>query len=895
MHLLYLSTKILSLLHSSLIIYLALLLLLILLFSIWYKNAADAKMEYNDKIHMIKDIISREITGHKSDLAQVKTYIAEKFNKSLGTIDNAYIERKYIKYCARFWLQETINFLAKLTERESRTIIQKVLNALDDIQALGQIPSPLNQLEYYKLLTKPEHIKCINKEHNKILINQFKKKCLEQIVAYSDSAEKELVFSEIVVDFLSTSENLQLITAELKLKDVCYGKLPFNELLERIMKLEVSVYGKNLTALREVSTCLQQEKDLLLIDKFKEVLCAYIKPTEIEEKGIDGRLVVEVIGKNIVVSEIVKQLENKILKNPNIEEVRFVGADIIHIDADFRKEEWHGKNIVVLTRAIKIHNKVTWDVSGKDNDRTYCEDAGTGEDGHGKQGKDGCPGESGGNVLILVERIENPEQFTIISNGGKGSKGQDGGTGRDGKDGKGITKEDFKVRFPSVVKFASHILIREKLVLETLKKIKDDSMFIREWPPNIEDCFRNSEDCFHNSEGCFIEGKTNQGNEITFSYCHGSFTSCVQAFLLYKGSLGQPGGHGGECGLGGQGGYVGEITVKNLESTQEFNVIISTKQGEEGGRGRGGLYGNHGKNGWDMGYMDYQFWKETQFYGQYENRKLTLEYYRKDRSDRVWCPFKDRYADITPTYIEHKKEKKYEERKSTRQNSDRQHHAQAVRKKNISQSSILAKYSNHLSSIEKSTMQNLWSNLQNTRQQALQAITKNQEQQEEQSTELRIKRHTPYQNKNEHRKGIITAISSTTYRENVDVEGLIDILKDNPSSLDDWFQLKKMVLSLSQLNQLFAAFKALGDRSTEMRSSQNDTESSKLYDIEKLLIDKYRLATLQEIAKQLPPYEDVVCNPELTSESAIRYLIEGKEKDNNISHPVLGTLNQYLY
>ncbi|WP_265022660.1 DEAD/DEAH box helicase [Wolbachia endosymbiont (group B) of Ischnura elegans] len=848
------------------------------------KKTVNATKEHSDKKQEIKDIISKEVKEYKSNLVQVKDYIEERLHRSLSTIDNAYIERKYIKYCARLWLQETTNLLKELTESKSRAVIQEIFNSLDDIKDLSQIPNPLNQLECYILLMK--HYELVRKEDEKIFISRFKKECLEQIVAYSDSAEKELVFLETFVDFLSSSKNLQSIIAELELGDFCRGDLSFDELINNIMKLEVDTYGENLTVLQEATEGLEEE-DLFLIDKFKEIIGAYIKPVEIQKRRIDNRLVVEVKGKNIVVSETLRQLENALLENPNIEEVRFVGAGIIHIDTNLKSKVWQGRNVVILTKAIKVYDQVTWDVSGKDNDHTYSNNAGTGKDGHGKQGADGYPGESGGNVLILVEKIENPENFTIISNGGKGSKGQDGGNGRDGKDGVGITKADFDNEFPSVVKLAATPGVRKELVSKTIKNIKKNSLMIK------NELYKNSEDS--SAGNIFIEVTKNQGNEVIFSYCHGILSSRYQAFLLYKGSLGQPGGHGGEYGLGGQGGYAGEIIVRNLEnSSKEFGIVKNATQVEEGEKGQGGLHGIHGKNGWDMGYLDYQSWKEFKFRGGDQNSKCTLEYYDKDNdpSDRVWCPYKDKYAGIKATSIENKKQKRCEERKNTRQNNDRQHHAQAVRKKNISQSSILANYSHHLSSIERSTLQNLQSDLESTKQHALQAIVENQEQQEKQTTELGIKRHSSYQSKSKHYSDIFTTTSSTTCRETIDVKSLIGKLAKEPPRLDNWFQLKKAELNLSQLSQLFLVFETLKGSSPETGSLQNNIE---LQDIEKLLIDKYRLATLQEVVKQLPPYQEVTNNVELTPENAARYLIEAKENDNNISHHILGTLNQYLY
>ena len=57
-------------------------------------------------------------------------------------------------------------------------------------------------------------------------------------------------------------------------------------------------------------------------------------------------------------------------------------------------------------------------------------------EGHGHDGQDGDHGQSGGNILILSDTIENGAWLNLISNGGSGANGQDGGHGHDGKNGK---------------------------------------------------------------------------------------------------------------------------------------------------------------------------------------------------------------------------------------------------------------------------------------------------------------------------------------------------------------------------------------------------------------------------------------------------------------------------
>ena len=245
-------------------------------------GSKDKVEEHNNNRQHIKAIVTGEIEKHKSNLARVKDCIEQKFHQSLSSFDNAFIERKYIKCCSKFWLTEITDMLKGIAVWKSKDIIQEVFSSLDNIESLSDIPNLFQQLEYYKLLIK--HYKLLSKKDENTLIGRFKEECLEQTVAYSEGAGRELQFLETFVDFVSASENLQSVTAELRLKDFCGGKLPFGEFLKRIIYLDGSAYGESLAVLQEAAKCLQQEEDLFLIGKFKEVIGAYIKPVELQEK-----------------------------------------------------------------------------------------------------------------------------------------------------------------------------------------------------------------------------------------------------------------------------------------------------------------------------------------------------------------------------------------------------------------------------------------------------------------------------------------------------------------------------------------------------------------------------------------------------------------------------------
>uniref|UniRef100_A0A182HHU2 Uncharacterized protein n=1 Tax=Anopheles arabiensis TaxID=7173 RepID=A0A182HHU2_ANOAR len=194
-------------------------------------------------------------------------------------------------------------------------------------------------------------------------------------------------------------------------------------------------------------------------------------PVTIRERSVDSRTVIEVKGKYIVLSEIKSRIET-LLANSTVEEVRIFAGIILTIDVDLSRDVWHGRNLVVLANEIKVCTTVRWNVSGKDNDHIYTSNAGTDGNGVGKQGADGYPGESGGNVLLQANTIQHPERLTIISNGANGSNGQDGGNGKAGVDGKGISRADFEDKFPPTAK--EHLASVDRLAEDMGWEVKVD-------------------------------------------------------------------------------------------------------------------------------------------------------------------------------------------------------------------------------------------------------------------------------------------------------------------------------------------------------------------------------------------------------------------------------------
>ena len=428
----------------------------------------------------------------------------------------------------------------------------------------------------------------------------------------------------------------------------------------------------------------------------------------IHVKKEGSRTVIEVKGKHIVLSGVKPRIE-QLLSSSTAQEVHILAGTSLSIDADISRDVWHGLNLVVLANEITVPSTITWDVSGNDSNHNYAANAGTSEDGHGKDGNDGYPGESGGNVLLLANAIQNPEQLTIISNGGNGTCGQDGGDGEDGVDGNGISRADFDRNFQHCLFWKD--IERRARVHKIVKNMIDLAHSVKTQWAKVTYTFGNSDTytsnvlelpikTFHDYLDMYVEVVTQNGSEIIFSLYEA--VGKAHSFFVYKGSPGVKGKPGGMHGLGGQGGFPGEIIVKHLHNERAFEIKTCRKGGKYGDNGKGGLCGKHGKNGWDMGYLGWLL-SEPTIYGRDENSKLQVSYYKEDNraSSRIKCPYKAihssyLYVEINESKIDHLSQIEFRERNNIQARVERQHHSQVVGKKSILEVKIRAEFAAYL-------------------------------------------------------------------------------------------------------------------------------------------------------------------------------------------------------
>ncbi|CAF4056896.1 unnamed protein product [Didymodactylos carnosus] len=424
-------------------------------------------------------------------------------------------------------------------------------------------------------------------------------------------------------------------------------------------------------------TCnhLSFENQLLQLIQF------YLKPVEIKIQTIGARLIIEVVGGIIYMSQELEKIE-KLLNDSqkeHVDEFRFIAVHMFEINCDLENSRWHAINIFVKAKNVNISKKCKWDLSGFSSDESHKKAKNGNIDvKDGMDGVDGQSGESSGNVMIIADEIRNSQWLTVILNGGNGANGQDGGDGMNGKDGQGISMNQLKEAFPSPV----HLCGRLHDLGAIYKKICSMGQPVISWTKGA-----NS----------YIELRLANGQEIIHSASRYVSTSC---YLLYKGSLGQDGGRGGLNGLSGEGGYHGECIII-LKENESFSGKIETTKGKDGQDGKPGQNGEYGKNGWDVGYVDYQGWSNTSEYGENQNQRLRMDY-SADNSDRVYCGYRYDvrgssmyYATIKASALQHRKLTESEKSSEKCTHRKRQKQAVATRKSAMQKRAMTKLYKHH--------------------------------------------------------------------------------------------------------------------------------------------------------------------------------------------------------
>ncbi|XP_019695841.2 uncharacterized protein LOC105180820 [Harpegnathos saltator] len=837
----------------------------------------------------IPNLIRTHLWNHRYRLEEIENIIEKEHNVQLNTVDRAYIEDKYLKCCLEYWIEEIDSFLKEhSTNGHLIEKLDKELIALNNIKHFVKTPPPFNDLNYYKLLM--EHKDLIEQHKEETLMKCFKEKCLELSMAHGNILIEQVDFLKTLLEFLAMFEKCDEYPDMMKLQHLYKPDISSDKFFQIIMDLNVADYDVKLKQLQYATRSLMGQKHIALMDKYQEIIGAYFKPVTLEKLTTDNRVVIEIKGGNFYLSDIINDVNSLLLHDSYIEEVRFMCSGIMYINKNLENSMWHGKNIVVYAKAIVIRDKCKWDISGKSVDATIIMKAKTDDNGVGVDGEHGKDGENGGNVFIHADNMLHPQMLEIWCNGGNGSDGQRGGDGKDGRDGTGISYVDFITKFPSSGKLISKFSIRNMRTI--VRNIHSLGQIRLSWlngkNRSIEDLIKCKKRC-----NIYLEAVTEDGQEIYFS---SSFDG--QTFVLYKGSAGRPGGRGGAAGLGGQGGYPGKVI------SDHNGIVIVSNSGKNGENGKEGKCGIHGKDGWDMSFIDCAFWMKGKYYGINENSKLELSYYDSNASDRIYVPYratnsKNKYVQILETNIPQPANMTFTEKDTSTRS---EHQTQAESKRNILQNHIFMQHSQHMIG----TNTGLYQDFQKYRyaeEHASEITMENREQQIKEMSKVTVTRTKPFAQEN---AGVLNTISPICITEPQQIcdKSLINLLKDlQQGLLNDWCELNNKQYGYFDFYHLFKLYEQLKEEHAQKgKADTNDSASDiqmqlHLKNIEQLLIEKYRLAVLQQIA-QIAEHKCIANNKfELTPKNAIKYFqkIESHQHVNLNLHKELGNLQQYFF
>ncbi|CAF2875089.1 unnamed protein product, partial [Rotaria sp. Silwood2] len=576
-------------------------------------------------------------------------------------VENCFI--KVLVDCARVEFEDMVNkccndknFVDKFTRRSDQIF------TLNDLLGLYQAGSYVIQLELYSNLI--EEYDLAN------FIANLKAYTWEKILEKSKDGNMELEVLQCLIGCFQTNVISPIVYEKLvEFKQNCASQSVTGSYLKKLMngiKLE-SNSPRQLQRFLESVKSLKPDH-LFLENQLLQLIGFYLKPVEIMIKHIGNRSILEIIGGIVYMSKQLPEIEyklfNNIQKNNLIDELRFIAVHMLDIDCDLENSHWHGFNIFIMAANVNVSKNCKWDLSGLNSGKCYTK----AKNGNscvkdGEDGIDGYSGESSGNVMIIADKMLNAERLTVILNGGSGSNGQDGGDGANGTNGTGISMKELKEKFPSPVRFWGR--------------------FHNLWDVYNEICRMGQPDPNWTKENnCYAKLKLSNGQEITHSASRYISGNC---YLLYKGSKGQPGGRGGLNGLGGEGAFQGECIAISRQN-ERFPINVQATKGCDGQNGKPGRTGEYGKNGWDVGYTDYQFWSQPIELGTNQNQCLTITY-SSDSSDRVYCGYRYDacgslmcYATIKESLLKHRKLAESEKLRTTTNERQRHHEATATRK-----------------------------------------------------------------------------------------------------------------------------------------------------------------------------------------------------------------------
>uniref|UniRef100_A0AC35FYN1 Chloroplast protein-transporting ATPase n=2 Tax=Panagrolaimus sp. PS1159 TaxID=55785 RepID=A0AC35FYN1_9BILA len=348
--------------------------------------------------------------------------------------------------------------------------------------------------------------------------------------------------------------------------------------------------------------------------KLKGILDAFCKEAvlELEDETL------KIKGHLIFLSAVKPEIE--MYERENIKHVSIFAEDACTIDSDLNNNFWKGMNFSVITNKINVNGICKIVLSGNgyvegnkkaksSNDPNF----------NGKDGEDGDPGESSGNIALLTKEFFNSTDLTIELNGGRGKDGDDGGDGFDGRNGVGVSRSDIN----------NLIVNYNSLYRDSWSKFQNYS------PPNN---WRNLEDYGSSGEYIWRKYQDENGRIMTYSFAadKGWTYTTYEIYFIIQGSNGTSGSSGGKNGVGGEGGYRGSYVFQNPETGENFSANVFQNSGKSGENGKVGKSGKFGINGNDLALIDRSAKEASKHYKGDDDHKLSWSYgYEAEYNSRL--------------------------------------------------------------------------------------------------------------------------------------------------------------------------------------------------------------------------------------------------------------------
>ena len=437
----------------------------------------------------------------------------------------------------------------------------------------------------------------------------------------------------------------------------------YREVLDQILyKLSHDEHSSpNFQNIKAIAAQLQSSNyyspSSFFVHNFTQLMQDTLAPPLIKISEMEQNIQVSYCGSFVNLQTAICSIKEKLIENDkdikDIQEMKISATELLIVNQDLPNTDWHGKNIVITSKEIRVTNESTWDVSGQSAHEHIAKKAASGKESgmDGEDGEHGNHGESGGNILIVANKVYDIKKLTVKSNGGNGSDGQDGGDGKDGMDGKdgfGLSLKEFQNRFPSPA-----VTNDEEIKRAKTKTFQNFKVKIADIDQKIE----KKSDYYHH------QTETNDGNLVTMGYRdeknHDTWAweADRQAYCIHygtKGTKGGRGGNGGSAGEAGLGGHAGEIKFysmsKGIMADNSNDIHMERRNGNDGKKGKGGNGGHGGKNGKkgdDNAYVDGWAGEDTNWYhANYLKVKYCEDYPDDHGSEYAMCPVKEQYAYI---------------------------------------------------------------------------------------------------------------------------------------------------------------------------------------------------------------------------------------------------------